>query len=74
VPAVECVDKLNPLQPLRKSAMFYYRSTKASTVDLMTAEGECGSVVEAVKVVILYRGVCAELHQTQIKPTPVYNK
>jgi len=73
VPAAECTDKWNPLQLFKKTAMFYYKSIKATTVDLATAEGECGAIVEAVKDVILYRGVCAELHQTQIEPTPVYN-
>ena len=53
--------------------MFYYKSAIAKSVDLCTTEGECGTVVEAMKDVILYRGVLLELHQPQIEPTPVYN-
>lgn len=73
VPAVECVDELSPLQMFIKTGMFYCKSIKAPTVDLHTTEGECATVVEAVKDVILYRGIFVELHQTQIEPTPVYN-
>jgi len=73
VPAEECLDKFRPFELLRKTAMFYFKSKKATNVDLATAQGECGSVVEAVKDVILLRGVCVDLHQEQIEPTPVYN-
>ena len=73
VPADECQDKFHPLAVLRKTAIFYFKSKKATNVDLATAQGECGSVVEAVKDVILLRGISVDLHQEQIEPTPVYN-
>ena len=73
VPAADQTDDLSPIQHHWKTGMFYYKSAIAKSVDLCTTEGECGTVVEAMKDVILYRGVLLELHQPQIEPTPVYN-
>ena len=44
----------------------------APTVDLATTEGEAGSLIECAKDAIFYRGILKELHQEQIKPTPLY--
>ena len=44
----------------------------APTVDLATAEGEAGALIECAKDAIFYRGVLKELHQEQVKATPLY--
>ena len=44
----------------------------APTVDLATAEGEAGALIECAKDAIFYRGVLQELHLAQISATPLY--
>ena len=44
----------------------------APTVDLATAEGETGALIEWAKDAIFYRGVLKEVHLEQIQPTPLY--
>ena len=45
----------------------------APRVDLCTAEGESGAVIECVKDAILLTGCLEEMHQTQLEPVPIYN-
>jgi len=52
--------------------MFYFKSYMAPTVDLATAEGETGALIELAKDGIFYRGVLKELHLEQVQPTPLY--
>jgi hypothetical protein len=56
-----------------KTGMFYLKSKLADSVDLGTCGAETGSAVEAIKDVILFRGILEELHLQQVVPTPVYN-
>ena len=65
-------DDRSPLQKLFHTGMFYFKSYMAPTVDLATAEGETGALIELAKDGIFYRGVLKELHQEQVKPTPLY--
>ena len=44
----------------------------APTVDLATAEGETGALIECAKDAIFYRGILKELHMEQVQPTPLY--
>jgi hypothetical protein len=52
--------------------MFYTKSFMAPTVDLSSCEGEIGAAVELTKDTIFFRGILCELHQEQMKPTPLY--
>ena len=45
----------------------------APTVDLNACEGEVGAMVELTKDAIFFNGILDELHQKQVKPTPLYN-
>ncbi len=65
-------DETVPFRQTDNTGMFYFRSFMAPTVDLSTCEGETGTLVEAAKDGILFRGVLQELHQQQFKPTPLY--
>ena len=66
------LDDRSPLQKIFHTGMFYFKSYMAPTVDLATAEGETGALIELAKDSIFYRGVLKELHQEQVKPTPLY--
>ena len=44
----------------------------APTIDLATAEGEAGALIECAKDAIFYRGILKELHLQQVHPTPLY--
>ena len=63
----------NPLSRVFNTGMFYFKTWMAPTVDLASTEGECGVIVEAVKDSILFVGCLEEMHQTQLKPVPIYN-
>jgi hypothetical protein len=65
-------DDRSPLQKLFQTGMFYFKSYMAPTVDLTTAEGEAGALIECAKDAIFYRGVLQELHLQQVQPTPLY--
>jgi len=65
-------DDRSPLQKIYQTAMFYFKSSIAPTVDLATAEGETGALIDLAKDAIFYRGVLQELHLQQIHPTPLY--
>ena len=58
--------------PRLDTGMFYSKSVMASTVDLQSCEGEIGTTIESTKDVILFRGVLKELHQCQIRATPLF--
>ena len=58
--------------PLMDTGMFYSKSIMAPTVDLVTCEGEMGSTIECTKDIILFRGILQELHQQQMRATPVF--
>ena len=62
-----------PMERVYNTGMFYFKSWMAPTVDLSSCEGECGTIVEAVKDSILLQGCLEEMHQHQLAPTPVYN-
>ena len=65
-------DDRSPLQKIFQTGMFYFKSYMAPTVDLATAEGEAGALIECAKDAIFYRGVLQELHLAQINATPLY--
>jgi hypothetical protein len=65
-------DERSPLQRIFQTGMFYFKSYMAPTVDLATAEGEAGALIECAKDAIFYRGFLNELHLQQIHPTPLY--
>ena len=58
--------------PRTDTGMFYSKSVMAPTVDLASCEGEMGSTIECTKDVRLFRGILKELHQEQIRATPVF--
>ena len=58
--------------PLLDTGMFYSKSVMASTVDLQSCEGKIGGTLETTKDVILFRGILAELHQDQLRATPIF--
>ena len=58
--------------PRLDTGMFFSKSVMASTVDLQSCEGEIGTTVESTKDVILLRGVLNELHQFQVRATPLF--
>ena len=58
--------------PLLDTGMFYSKSVMASTVDLQSCEGGIGGTLETTKDVILFRGILAELHQDQLRATPIF--
>ena len=58
--------------PLLDTGMFFSKSVMASTVDLQSCEGEIGTTVKGTKDVILMRGVLNELHQFQMRATPLF--
>ena len=62
----------SPLSKIFKTGMFYFKSFMAPTVDLATAKGETGALIELAKDAIFYRGVLKEIHLEQVKPTPLY--
>ena len=64
---------IDSIRRIYQTGMFYAKTWMAPTVDLCTAEGECGAIVEAVKDCILLNGCLEEMHQTQLQPTPLYN-
>jgi hypothetical protein len=64
---------VTPMERVYNTGMFYFKSWMAPTVDLSSCEGECGTIVEAVKDSILLQGCLEEMHQHQLAPTPVYN-
>ena len=55
-------DDRSPLSKIFQSGMFYFKSYMAPTVDLATAEGEAGALIECAKDAIFYRGLLKELH------------
>ena len=57
--------ELHPLRKIYNTAMFYFRSFMAPTVDLATCQGEIGSLVEGVKDGIFIRGVLKEIHRNK---------
>ena len=64
---------LHPLPRVYQTGMFYFKTWMAPRVDLGTAEGEGGTIVECVKDVILLTGCLEDMHQTQLDPVPIYN-
>ena len=64
---------VHPLKRVCQTGMFYFKTWMAPRVDLCTAEGECGPMVELVKDGILLTGCLEEMHQNQLKPMPIYN-
>ena len=64
---------VNPLKKVYNTGMFYFKSLMAPTVDLNACEGEVGAMVELTKDAIFFNGILDELHQKQVKPTPLYN-
>ena len=68
--ACETVD---PLRRLLTTGMFWFKSWMAPSAALASTEGEADVVVEAVKDAILLGGCLTEMHQTQLKPIPIYN-
>ena len=53
--------------------MFYFKSVRAPTVDLCSAEAEMGSTVETTKTAVLLQGILQELQQTSFEPIEIYN-
>jgi hypothetical protein len=53
--------------------MFYFKSTRASTVGLCSAESEMGSTVEATKTAVMLHGILQELNQTTYEPVEIFN-
>jgi hypothetical protein len=64
---------MNPLKKVYNTGMFYFKSLMAPTVDLNACEGEVGAMVELTKDAIFFNDILDELHQKQVKPTPLYN-
>jgi len=52
---------------------FYFKSTRAPTVDLCSAESEMGSTVEATKTAVMLHGILQELNQTTYEPVEIFN-
>ena len=55
------------------TGLFHNRVTTGKTVNLSSTEAEICALIECVKTTIMLRGVLAELHQSQLTPTPVFN-
>ena len=53
--------------------MFYFKSLLAPTVDLNACKEEVGAMIESTKDACFFNGILDELHQKQVKPTPLYN-
>ena len=66
-------DELAPIDSAKKITLFSVKTMMAPNVDLATAEGEIGALVEVTKDTIFYRGCLAGMHLPQINPTPTYN-
>ena len=64
---------VDPLRRLFTTGMFWFKSWMAPTAALASTEGEASVIVEAVKDAILLNGCLTEMHQTQLKPIPIYN-
>jgi hypothetical protein len=71
--SAKIVAVVTPMERVYNTGMFYFKSWMAPTVDLSSCEGECGTIVEAVKDSILLRVCCEEMHQDQLVPFPDYN-
>jgi len=64
---------IDSIRCIYQTGIFYAKTWMAPTVDLCTAEGECGAIVEAANDCILLNGCLEEMHRTELQPTPLYN-
>jgi len=64
---------IDPLRRVLTTGMFWLKSWMAPSAVLASTEGEATVIVECVKDAILLGGCLEEMHQTQLKPIPIYN-